>query len=325
MIFLRTIVLALLFIVSGSAWAQLTPEQQAAKDKGLMFYQQYKRSSAIPELQIAAEAGDSEAQYFLAESLRLNAMHITAEAQKWYEAAAEQGEVYAMLRLSGKGDDLCVAMGNCPADQKTPIEWLMLARETASARAAQGDAAAMYQMNSATADLAWLEKAAEAGYGEAQWLLANRYKEGRGTFIWPGSREEAVEKWFKASAESGYVLGMMGYAEILYKRNDLESVRYWVKKAAEAGYIKAVFSYASYVTHMPDQLNYPLDRVTGYGLISLIAKLDGGGGSALNAQEFLPEIAKKMTPEQIKQAEVFAEEWQKIHPPLSYFVTKYGF
>ncbi|EDO25404.1 predicted protein [Nematostella vectensis] len=216
-------------------------------------------------------------------------------------------------------------MGNCPEDQKTPYEWLMLARKTASTRAAQGDAAAMYQMNSATAELEWLEKAAEAGHGEAQWLLANRYKEGRGTFFWPGSREEAAEKWLKASAESGYVPGMMEYAEILYKRNDLEPVRYWVKKAAEAGYIKAVFSYASYVAHMPDQLHYPLDRVTGYGLISLIAKLDGGGGSALNAQEFLPEIAEKMTPDQIKQAEAFANEWQKNHPPLSYFVNKYGF
>lgn len=47
--------------------------------------------------------------------------------------------------------------------------------------------------------------------------------------------------------------------------------------AAEAGYLKAVFSYAPYVAHMPGQLSYPLDRVTGYGLISLITKLDGDG------------------------------------------------
>ncbi len=311
--------------MAGSAWAQLTPEQQAAKDKGLMFYQQHKGISAVPLLRIAAEAGDSEAQYFLAETLRLNAMYVTEEAQKWYEAAAEQGEVYAMLRLGNKGNDLCVVMSSCPPDHKEPVEWLIMARDIATARAAKGDAEAMKQLEHITGEFEWLEKSAEAGYGEGQYWLAIAYRQDEGWFLWPGSRDEAVEKWFKASAESGYAPGMMAYAEILYKRNDLEAVRYWIKKAAEAGYIKAVFSYASYVAHMPDQLNYPRDLVTGYGLISLIAKLDGGGGSPLNAQEFLPEIAAKMTPAEIEQAKVFAEEWQKTHPPLSYFVSKYGY
>jgi TPR repeat protein len=102
----RLIALALLAATASSAWAQLTPEQHAAKEKGLMFYQQHKGISAIPLLRTAAETGDSEAQYFLAETLRLNAMHITAEAQKWYEAAAEKGEAYAMLRLPNKDYEL---------------------------------------------------------------------------------------------------------------------------------------------------------------------------------------------------------------------------
>lgn len=324
--FLFKLALLALLAAASSAWAQLTPEQQAAKDKGLMFYQQHKGISAVPLLQTAAEAGDSEAQYFLAETLRLNAMYITAESQKWYEAAAEQGEVYAMLRLSKKGDDLCVAMGNCPADHKTPTEWVMLARETAGARAAQGDAEAMKQMNNATADLKWLEKAAEAGHGEAQWLLANRYKEGRGTFLLPGSREEAVEKWLKASAESGYPPGMMEYAEILYKRNDLEGVRGWIRKAAEQGDLEATYSYGAYLAHYPDdKVGYPLDLVKGYALISLVAALDGGGGSPRYARDDLVGLAERMSPAQIEEAKAFAEEWQKTHPPLSFFVNKYGF
>ena len=323
--FLLKVALVALCSLASSAWAQLTPEQQAAKEKGLVLYQQSDWYDSQPLLRIAAEAGDGEAQYFLAETLRLSNRYITAEAQKWYEAAAEQGEVYAMLRLSGKGDDLCVAMGNCPADQKTPYEWLMLARKTASARAAQGDAAAMYQMNSATAELEWLEKAAEAGHGEAQWLLANRYKEGRGTFLWPGSREEAVEKWFKASAESGYPPGMMSYADILWKRNDMAGVRHWIEKAAEQGHLETVYSYGSYLAHQPDKVGYPLDLVKGYALVSLVAALDGGGSSPEFAREELPKIAAQMTPEQIKQAEAFANEWQRTHPPLSYFVNKYGF
>jgi hypothetical protein len=290
-----------------------------------MFYQQYKRSSAIPELQIAAEAGDREAQYFLAEALRLDAMHITAEAQKWYEAAAAQGEVYAMLRLGNKGNDLCVVMSSCPPDHKKPVEWLIMARDTANARAGQGDGEAMRQLELITGEFEWLEKSAAAGFGEGQHWLAIAYRQDEGWFFWPGSRDEAVEKWFKASAESGYAPGMMAYVDILGRRGDMEGVKHLIERAAEAGYIDAVASYAAYSAHTPDEVGYPLDLVKGYGLMLLLSELDGGGGMQVYTADKLPEIAAKMAPAQIEQAKAFAEEWQKTHPPLSYFVNKYGF
>ena len=80
--------------------AQLTAEQQAAKEKGITLYNQYKAISAEPYLEKAAKAGDREAQYYLGEALRLNKRFMTSEAQKWYIAAAEQGDYYAMFRLS---------------------------------------------------------------------------------------------------------------------------------------------------------------------------------------------------------------------------------
>ena len=323
--FLIKVALVALLLVANSTWAQLTPEQQAAKEKGLMFYQQHKGISAIPLLRSAAEAGDSEAQYFLAETLRLNAMHITAESQKWYEAAAEQGEVYAMLRLGNKGNDLCVVMSSCSPDHKKPVEWLIMARDTATARAAKGDAEAMKQLEHITGEFEWLEKSAAAGFGEGQYWLAIAYRQDEGWFFWPGSREEAVEKWFKASAESGYPPGMMSYVDIRGKRGDMASVRHWIEKAAEAGYIDAVGSYAAYSAHTPDEVGYPLDLVKGYGLMLLLSELDGGGGMQIYTEEKLPEIARKMSPAQIDQAKVFAEKWRKTHPPLSFFVNKYGF
>ena len=323
--FLLKVTLAVLFSLTGSAWAQLTPEQQAAKDKGLMFYQQHKGISAIPPLRIAAEAGDSEAQYFLAETLRLNAMHITAEAQKWYEAAAEQGEVYAMLRLGNKGHDLCVTMGSCPQDQKQPVEWLIMARDTATPRAAQGDGEAMRQLELITGKFEWLEKSAEAGFGEAQHFLAVLYRQGEGFFLWPGSREEAVDKWFKASAESGYPPGMMSHVARLYEHGDYQGYFDWNKRAAETGFIHGVYGYALNLLDRDGLFKIKPDPVKSYGLMSLLAALDGGGGTPLNAQEELAEMARLMTPAQIEQAKVFAEEWQRTHPPLSYFVNKYGF
>ncbi len=324
--FLLKVALVALLSVASSAWAQLTPEQLAAKEKGLILYQQSDWYDSQPLLRIAAEAGDGEAQYFLAETLRLSNRYITAEAQKWYEAAAEQGEVYAMLRLGNKGNDLCVVMSSCPPDHKEPVEWLIMARDIATARAAKGDAEAMKQLEHITGEFEWLEKSAAAGFGEGQHWLAIAYRQGEGWFLLPGSREAAVEKWFKASAESGYPPGIMAYAEILYKRKDLEGVRRWIREAAEQGHLEATYSYGAYMAHYPDdKVGYPLDLVKGYALVSLVAELDGGGTSPEFARDDLAGIAKRMTPAQIEQAQAFAEEWRKTHPPLSLFVTKYGF
>ena len=62
--------------MSCHARADLTPQQQQSKIQGLALYNQYK--IATPELRIAAEAGDREAQFYLAEELRqqLSLIHI---------------------------------------------------------------------------------------------------------------------------------------------------------------------------------------------------------------------------------------------------------
>ncbi|WP_210472569.1 hypothetical protein [Pseudomonas chlororaphis] len=57
----------ILWMVLNQAHAQLSAEQQIAKDRGLTLYNQYK--VAKPELTIAAKAGDRESQYYLAEEL----------------------------------------------------------------------------------------------------------------------------------------------------------------------------------------------------------------------------------------------------------------
>ncbi|WP_242487965.1 hypothetical protein [Pseudomonas sp. TH31] len=57
-----------LIMINCYAFANLTPLQQQAKSLGLERYNQYK--VATPALSIAAEAGDREAQFYLAEELR---------------------------------------------------------------------------------------------------------------------------------------------------------------------------------------------------------------------------------------------------------------
>ncbi|WP_242487963.1 tetratricopeptide repeat protein [Pseudomonas sp. TH31] len=319
----KTLIRALLYIaVINDAYAELTTEQEAAKTRGVTLYNQYKATSATPFLSIAAEAGDHEAQYYLGESLRRKNHYMNPEARKWYEASAAQGDLYAMIQLGRSEKDLCQISNDCPSDQKQPIEWLNQAQHLAKPKAEQGDAEAMFIMYQLTIDQGWLEKSANAGDAVAQYWMAIGEQEGNGVFLLPWKRSESITKWLKASSEGGYPKAMMAYVAVLYKEGDMEGVRHWLEEAAKTGDQNAVSTYGAYLTHTPDKVGYPLDLVKGYGLVSLLKELDGGGSARDYLEVKLPEIEEKMTPEQISKANEFAKKWKLTHPPLSFFPEK---
>lgn len=97
---------------------------------------------------------------------------------------------------------------------------------------------------------------------------------------------------------------------------------YWYEKAAEAGYAHAVFGSGSYLSETPSELGFPYEPVKAYALLSTLLELDGGGGLHEYAEELLPTIAEKLTPEQIEQANKISKQWKATHPPLSYFPEK---
>ncbi|WP_339527586.1 tetratricopeptide repeat protein [Pseudomonas sp. EL_65y_Pfl2_R96] len=311
----------LFFLFSSIALAQLSPEQKSAKDQGLIFYNQLKSVSATPFLAIAAEAGDQEAQYFLAESLRKKNHYMNPESQKWYEAAAEQGDLYAMIQLGRNTDDLCKKLENCATEQKAPIEWLKQAQSIAKPKAENGDAESMYIMYELTVDKNWLKRAADAGHPIAQYWMGITEMQGEGFFL-PWQRQESIEKWFKASAEGGYPKGMREYAVILGEKKDMEGYRQWNEKAALTGYASSIFEYGSDLAHEPDLYGYPLDIVKGYALIYLLKELDGGGGMQADVKDQLHKTSSKITSKQIIEAEKFAETWKATHPPVSFFPEK---
>jgi len=310
------------FALSGYVNAHLTQDEQSAKSRGILLFNQYKNAQF--ELRIAAEAGDTEAQFYLAEELRKEKQFMTAEAKKWYEASAAQGDYYSMFQLATAGGDLCAVANKCPSGIKSAGDWLELLIKAAEPRAMKGDAEAMAIMYNAKSDLTWLEKSAEAGYAPAQWLLANRYSEGEGSFLLPWNRKSAEEKWLKASSEGGYPKAMIEYISILYQRGDMEGVRHWLEIAAKTGYQDAVSSYGAYLSHTPDKVGYPIDLIKGYALVSLLKELDGGGNVQVYVEGKLPLISEKMTPEQITEANHFAKEWKATHPPLSFYPEKLG-
>ncbi|RON65330.1 tetratricopeptide repeat protein [Pseudomonas fluorescens] len=311
------------FILSSASAAQLTEPEAIAKDKGITLYQQGAWTSSQPFLRTAAEAGDKKSQYFLGEAIRLSNRYMTEEARNWYVAAAEQGELYAMLRLSSK-KDLCNLLDDCAG--KGNVDWREQALKIARERADKGDTEAMVVLFTANQGLEWLERAAESGDNFAQQRLASAYQSGEGWFLIPGTREKAVKKWFKASAEGGFPPGMYLYANYLYEHNgSKEEVGSWLKKTAESGHINALGGYALNIAHLPDTYGFPLDLVKAYGFTYLIASLKGGAIAPEDARLNLLEIAKKMQPEEIKLGISFAKEWEKSHPPLSYFHPTYGY
>jgi TPR repeat protein len=309
-----------LAIWSNSALAQLTEEQLSAKQRGIVLYNQSKDGES--ELRIAAEAGDTEAQYYLGDQLRHDSSFMTPEAQKWFTSAANQGELYAMLRLSGDSDDLCKQMNNCPAGEKLPSEWRAELITEGKKRAAQGDSEAMFVLYLATADLAWLEKSANAGYAVGQRLLASRYEEHQGTFFPPWKRSSAIKQLLKDSAEGGYPKGMVEYGAILYEEKDFEGYRHWNEMAAKTGYADAVLGLGIGYSGVPESHTFPEDLVKGYGYIYLLTELNGGGGMQESISYVLPRIIKKMTPDQITAGKKFAADWKASHPPLSFFPPK---
>jgi TPR repeat protein len=319
---LKVFFIFFLSFMSLQAFAAMTSEQITAKEKGIILYNQYKTTLAIPYLLTASEAGDSESQYYLGEALRKKNRHMTSEAQRWYEAAAEKGNFYAMIQLGRIGNDICKTMENCPATKKDPAAWLTEATNLAKPKAEQGDAEAMYIMYELSLDRAWLEKSANAGDATAQFWMAIGDKQGEG-FLLPWKRKEAVGNWFKASAEGGNPRAMMEYAVYLHEnQGDLAVARHWIKAAAEQGYESGVSSYGAYLAHAPSLFDFELDLIKGYAMTSLLKELDGGGNIQTYVEEVLPEIAEKMTPEQLKEANKFAAEWKDSHPPLSFFPDK---
>lgn len=312
--------LILLLTCAGSSFAkELTQEQVTAKKRGITLFNQYRIGE--PYLRIAAEAGDAESQFYLGEELRELARFITPESSKWLEAAANQGHIYAMIRLGRSGNDLCTVMGNCSNGSRTPAEWLNHAHRVVLPLAEQGDPEAMFLMYEITLNTDWIDKAAEAGHALAQYWNAVFIQEGRGFYLF-GNRKQDAEKWFKASAEGGYPKGMERYLSILAERGDWQGVRYWHQRVAETGYAEGIFELALHLVHEPERYDYELDLVRGYGLTSLLLELDGGGSMKSFAEHLLPQVAAKMTPEQIEQALEFAEEWKATHPPVSYFPDK---
>lgn len=315
----RIIVLQLIALLSFAVHA--APKDQEFKS-GFDLYNQHNWIDSQRYLKIAAEAGNSEAQYYLAEALRLSNRYMTEESQHWYTAAAEQNDLFAMIRLSDS-DDLCgILQEDCKKDR---TYWKKRAKTLAQEQADSGNNIAMHALYYLTGNRDWLKKAADAGNHEAGYFLADlmlsdTMEQGTGkTTLTP-----EAEHYLRKSAEGGNPKAMSLLSSRLDRDGKFNESKEWLEKCLLTSHDNCVLRLESIhrqLTNRYKNLDYQPDKSVAYGL--LLFRRDAIGKAKTSS--LFDTFEDELTAEQKAEGEKFFKEWKKTHPPLSYHVPKLGF
>lgn len=295
---------------------------QDALQKGVMIYNQNDWINSQPYLRSAAEEGNSEAQYFLAEALRLSNRYMTEESQKWYTAAAAQNDLFAMIRLSDS-DDLCgLLQKSC---KKNQTYWKNRALILAQEQASNGNNLAMHALYYLTGDRGWLKKAADAGNEEAGYFLAELMlsdtrdqKTGRSTL------QPEAEKYLKKSAAGNNPKAMILISSIMNERGDYSASKKWLEKCLLSSHYSCLLRFENIHKRLTDtykNLDYQPNKTIAYGI--LLFRRDALGKAKTSS--IFDTFEDELTAEQKAEGEKFFHEWKKTHPPLSYHIPKLGF
>jgi TPR repeat protein len=312
----RLVLLYLCFTYSLAALAEFTPEQVSAKEYGRLLYERKCFEKAASFLEVSARAGDRESQYLIGKVIDKRDYKESSRARYWYEQAAYQGHMGAMIHLTKKKNRTCLIMNNCPASTKKPEEWYEIARELGKARARRGDGEAMFQLYMLTGEFHWLEKSAKAGFSHAQYWLAVQYRQGKGFFLIHQKRRAAVDMWVRASAETGYVPAMELLIRQMLARKNHQALSIWLERAATAGSPGALLSYSAMLAHLREDFRRPLNLVKAYGMTLVATRYPNEYVKSL-AYKQLVVIAGKMSAREVEEGIRYADQWERSIPPMS--------
>lgn len=165
-----------------------------------------------------------------------------AEALKWFEKAAEQGDAWAQnelgfMYLNGKG----VVQNFSLAEH-----WFGKAAEQGLEQA-QCSLGLMYHSGLGVAQnfslaAQWYRKAAEQGFIYAQFLLGVMYEYGRGV----EQNFSLAEHWYRKAAEQGDASAQCNIGSMYYNGKGVEQnfslAEHWYRKAAEQGNAEAQYN-----------------------------------------------------------------------------------
>lgn len=148
---------------------------------------------------------------------------------------------------------------------------------------------------------------AKKGHADAQHLLGLMYYMGRGV---QRDYKQALQ-WHRKAAMQGkadaqYVVGAMYYTGNAVPQDHKTAIS-WFRKAAEQGHAEA--QHALGLMYRYHAAGMPQDVVLAYMLWNLAA----ANGNA-NAVEQRAAIARRMTPEQIEEAQAMSRSWRPGTP-----------
>ncbi|MFO1487293.1 MAG: tetratricopeptide repeat-containing serine protease family protein [Verrucomicrobiota bacterium] len=259
----------------------------------------------VEELKANAGKGDALAQFELGGAYDFGLLSLAkdgAEAVKWYRRAAEQNNAWAQCFLG-----ICYNEGRGVAkDYTEAVKWFRKAAESNDA-VAQFYLGVCYDFGKGVRKdnveaVKWYRKAAEQGNACAQYNLGLCYADGRGV------KKDAVEavKWYQKAADQNVVEAQRSLAFCYANgqgvlRDQVHALR-WVKKVAEHGDPESQVRLGiAYETGEGVLQNY----IEAYKWFNLAA-----AQGEINAIMFRSWVAKKMTPEQIAEAQKLSSEFK---------------
>jgi localization factor PodJL len=154
----------------------------------------------------------------------------------------------------------------------------------------------------------WYNLAAERGVAEAQFLIGAAYYAGTGV----EQNYEAAAAYLGEAAVQGHPQAQYLLAEAFANGQgvprNLPWAARWYGKAAAQGFDQAQFAYG---VVQATGLGLPTYRVAGYGWLLLAAHQGHAKAEAVRQA-----LAKKMTPDQIRKAEAWANHFKPQRNPL---------
>jgi TPR repeat protein len=202
------------------------------------------KKMSLEEIRKRAEAGETEAQYWLGEKYFKGdgIPQSDTRAAEWCRKAADQGNADAQFDLGWLYEE---GRGVPQSDTKA-VEWYRKAAEQGNANA-QFNLGWMYEegrgvSKSDSHAVEWYRKSAEQGNAIAQYILGGMYRKGRGV---SKSDSQAVE-WYRKAADQGdadaqNMLGRMYSEGWGITQSDNQAV-VWFRKAAEQGHASGQFN-----------------------------------------------------------------------------------
>ncbi len=255
-------------------------------------------TDSVEELTRAAERGDAQAQFHLGSFLSSGFGDIEAdyaETLKWYRLSAEQGFARAQSKL---GNAYAYGHG-VEQDFTQAATWCRLAAEQ---RDADGQLcmAMLYAggcgvERNLTESARWYRRAARQGDGKAQARLGDMYASGEG-----GVQQDPVkaDKWYRRAVEPG-----------TYKPTKVAGTEFF------SGQHLLFHLYVLSLMYQ-DGTGVPQDDVAAYKWLDISNRWRPTGWDT--AQKQLSQLARKMTSEQVAEAQGAADAFLESYRINSY-------